>query len=119
MVSALLLLFVCNVIFIALKAFQQINVVERKWKLVPITSFAMGQAEVWITGTIAAVFITSNSWETKVVAGLLMGIAGSLGATASMWVHNRMEKNDAARKIQGAEAQRQALPIAGPGGVGQ
>lgn len=96
MIAALITLFFCNVVFIALKAFQQINVVERKWKLVPLTSFAMGQAEVWITGTIAAVFINSDSWETKLVAGVLMGLAGAIGASASMWVHGRL---DASREI--------------------
>jgi hypothetical protein len=91
MIEKLLVLFFCNVLFIGLKAFQQINVTDRKWKMVPATSMMMGMAEVFITGTIAAVFLHADDFDTKLYAGLTLGCAGALGATVSMWLHGKLE----------------------------
>lgn len=70
-------------IFVALKAFQQLNVMHDRTKWVLPTSMFMALMEVSIIfGAI------SNGWR----AAIPMGIGGGLGCLAAMNLHRRMRK---------------------------
>jgi hypothetical protein len=77
------LLACASFIFVALKAFQQLNVMHDRTKWVLPTSMLMACMEVSII--IGAI---SNGWR----AAIPMGIGGGLGCLAAMRLHKRMRK---------------------------
>ena len=80
---------VAQFINIALKAFQQLNVMNYKYRWIPPTSMCMAVFEVFIIAMIAR---TQDSWYLIIIP---VGIGGCLGCMFSMWVHKRlMSKND-------------------------
>jgi hypothetical protein len=78
MINALLL-FIVNVAYIWLKAFQQLNVVHHKLAWVAPTSLLMGACEVFAIATIAA---TQNYWYF-----IPVGLGGGLGCILAMLTH--------------------------------
>lgn len=78
-----ILLACASFIFVALKAFQQLNVMHDRTKWVVPTSMLMAFMEVSIIiGAIA------NGWR----AAVPMGIGGGLGCLAAMRLHKKMRK---------------------------
>lgn len=77
------LIAMASFIFVALKAFQQLNVMHDRTKWVLPTSLMMAFMEVSII--IGAI---SNGWT----AAIPMGIGGGLGCLAAMNLHRRMRK---------------------------
>jgi len=80
---------VASFIYIAAKAFQQLNVVhDYKWLVGP-TTFVMALCEVAIVGNIA-VQATEGSWVNMAFTVLAMTAGSALGAITSMDLHKRM-----------------------------
>ena len=76
-------------VYIAAKAFQQLNVVHDYKLLVPGTTFVMAVCEVGIVGNIA-IQATGGSWAALAFTVAAMTIGSSLGALAAMSIHKRM-----------------------------
>jgi len=76
-------------VYIAAKAFQQLNVVHDYRLLVLPTTFVMAVCEVAIVGNIA-VQATAGSWADMALTILAMTAGSSAGAVASMILHKRM-----------------------------
>lgn len=70
-------------VFIALKAFQQLNVVHDQYLLVFPTSLLMAACEVFVIANIAM-----HGWSIPL--WLAVGIGSGAGACFSMWLHKRM-----------------------------
>lgn len=76
------LAFAASFVFIALKAWQQLNVVHGKvWWVVP-TSFAMAVCEVFVV-----VQAASQGWGWIV---LPIGLGSGLGCLFAMWLHRKV-----------------------------
>jgi len=74
--------FVASFAFIAIKAFQQLNVVHHKvWWVVP-SSLAMAVCEVWVVANIAR-----YGWGWLVLS---IGLGSGLGAVFAMHIHKRI-----------------------------
>lgn len=82
MFLVLLAAFFASFIFIALKAFQQLNVVHNNYLLILPTSFAMAISEVYIIFQIA-----ENGFGWIIVP---IGLGGGIGCMLSMYLHGRM-----------------------------
>lgn len=82
MINLYLALFMCSFIFVAVKAFQQLNVTLGYPKLVIPTSLAMAGCEVFLVWQIA-----SAGWSVPV--WLSTGLGGGLGCLLSMRLHKR------------------------------
>ena len=80
-VKEMIVLFLTTFFFIALRAFQQLNVVGGHYALVVPTSFLMALAEVTI---VLEVVSQSSLW-----VAIPMGAGGSMGAILSMWLHRK------------------------------
>lgn len=78
------LLFLASFMFVFLKAFQQLNVVYKKFWWVLPTSLLMASAEVLIM-----IKVVENGWGFPV---LFVGLGGGLGCMASMFAHKRFEE---------------------------
>jgi hypothetical protein len=73
----------CNAfVFIALKAFQQLNVTKGHFFWVIPTSMAMAMCEVWLV-----VQMASYGWGWSIV--LSIGAGSGLGAVSAMYLHGR------------------------------
>lgn len=79
-----LLLFVTSIIFIALRAFQQLNVQHDRYWWVPITSSSMAVVEV--------LSITNVVHLGTVWAAIPMGLGSAIGCLGSMWLHARLRR---------------------------
>ena len=77
----MIILFITTFLAVALKAFQQLNVVGGHYSLIFPVSFLMAAMEVVIVLTLIK---TPSYW-----AILPMGLGGSLGAMLSMYLHRR------------------------------
>lgn len=71
--------------FIALKAFQQLNVVHNAYLWVIPTSMLMASAEVYVVWNMAHY---GMGWVV-----FWIGLGSGLGAVFSMWLHKRMVQN--------------------------
>lgn len=80
---------VASYIFIAAKAFQQLNVVHDYKLLVGPTTLLMAVCEVAIVGNIA-IQATEGSWITIASTILAMTVGSWAGAVTSMTLHKRM-----------------------------
>lgn len=76
-------LLIASFCMVALRAFQQLNVMHDRRLWVPPTSFGMAIAEVSIV--LSAI---QQGWWSWVP----MGIGGSVGCLLAMWLHGRMRK---------------------------
>jgi hypothetical protein len=68
--------------FIGAKAFQQLNVLWKKYTWVPVFSFVMAACEVYIVVSI----VEHRNWQTVVA----LGSGASLGCVLSMWAHPKL-----------------------------
>lgn len=89
-----LALFLANFIYIALKAFQQKNVMHDNFPLVIPTSFGMAVCEYFIMGTIAVLAINSQSFIHTAINVSSIGLGGGLGSCCAMWYYKRIINND-------------------------
>lgn len=77
--------FFASFLFVALKSFQQLNVVHDQYWLVVPTSVLMAVCEVYVVANIA-----SLGWHVPLV--LSVGIGSGLGCVASMFLHKRLTR---------------------------
>lgn len=75
--------FFASFCFVALKAFQQLNVVHDQYWLVIPTSCLMAVCEVFVIANIAV-----KGWHIPLVAAV--GLGSGLGCVASMYLHKRI-----------------------------
>lgn len=74
--------FTASFIFVALKAFQQLNVVhDERWLIMPV-SMMMAVCEVFI---VSQIVVRGFGWVV-----LWIGFGSGLGAIFSMFLHKRM-----------------------------
>ena len=85
-------LFLANFIYIALKAFQQKNVMHDQYKLMVPTSCSMAICEFFITGTIATIAISGNGFIHTAVNVLSIGLGGGLGSVLATLYHHRIKE---------------------------
>lgn len=81
-------LFLSALGLVACKSFQQENVVNRKWKLVPPTSYIFAFFELLLLDGGIGVLGGEGS---IVVASAAMGTGAWIGAFTSMYIHDRLE----------------------------
>jgi hypothetical protein len=77
-------LFITSLGFIALRAFQQLNVQHDRFAWVPVVSYAMAVCEVTLVTKIMA--------SGSIAAAMPIGTGAFLGCWFSMWLHKRMRK---------------------------
>lgn len=77
--------FIASFCFVALKAFQQLNVVHDQYLLVIPTSILMAVCEVFVVANIAA-----KGWNVSLV--LAVGVGSGFGCVASMYLHKKVTK---------------------------
>lgn len=78
--------FSAMLVFIALKAFQQLSVVHDQYWLITPISVAMGFCEVYIIASV------SKSGFSPLLA-LVIGLGGAVGAMFSMYLHKKIRKD--------------------------
>lgn len=82
--TAYALAFLASFTFVFLKAWQQLNVVYKKyWWILP-TSIAMATCEVYVVVNMA-----KNGWGWIVLA---VGGGAGLGAMLATWLHDKLTK---------------------------
>ena len=80
-----LVIFVTSIAFIALRAFQQLNVQHDRTWWVPPTTFGMAVCEV--------ISITSIVKSGSMWAVLPLAAGGTLGCWFAMWLHKYLRRN--------------------------
>lgn len=85
------LLLIANFCFIALKAFQQKNVMKDRYKEMFFTSLAMGAMEVFVIANVALIWIDAESVIVKLFLALLVGASGGLGSIVGCIAFKRSE----------------------------
>lgn len=78
------ILFFTSLSFIALRAFQQLNVQHDRYLWVPPTTALMAVCEV--------ASITTIIKQPTLLSAIPMAMGGVLGCWFSMWLHKRMRK---------------------------
>jgi hypothetical protein len=94
--TTLIILFLTQLVYIASRAFQQLNVMHHKVVWVYATSFFMAICEVTIFGALGArayyTFtdgITAQSVGVFALAALPLWLGGSIGTHTAMTIHRR------------------------------
>lgn len=93
--TAHLILFLAQYGFVALKAFQQLNVVHHRIRAAVLTSFLMASFEVTALGAFVHEAAAARESGSLVQVALLIipfGLGGGLGCVTSMMVHSRMRR---------------------------
>lgn len=72
--------FIVSFVYIYLKAWQQINVMRKRYKAVPVVAMLMALCEVTTVGLI----VHTSFWLF-----IPIGIGGALGCLLSMWRNHR------------------------------
>ena len=72
--------FTVSFVYIYLKAWQQINVMQKRYKAVPLVSILMALCEVTTIGLV----VHTSFWLF-----IPIGIGGALGCLLSMWRNHR------------------------------
>jgi len=85
-------------VYVAAKAFQQLNVVHDYYKLVPVVSVVMAVCEVGLGGNIAIRAVGADLWGLAFTV-LAMSFGASAGAISSMVLHKRMRKNGISKRV--------------------
>jgi len=79
-----------SLIYVFLKAIQQLNVVHHKvWWITPI-SLGMGLAEVFIIGTVSVSAVQGDGFWPLFFLGAALGLGGAAGALVAMNLHRRV-----------------------------
>ena len=82
--------FLASFTYVALKAFQQLNVMHHRVGLVIPISYAMAVCEFFLVGFIAIASINAASDIDKAFLVFQIGTGGAVGAILSMTLHKRM-----------------------------
>lgn len=90
-ITLLSIAFAANLLYIAAKAFQQLNVMHHKVAWVPVLSILMGLCEVFLWGGAAATFV-SGEYGVLLAYAVTLGVSGGIGAIASMYLHKWMRE---------------------------
>ena len=78
------------------KSFQQINVSERKVRLIPPTSYVFAFFELLLLqGGIGVVTGEGSIW----IASFSMGTGAWVGCLISIWIHDRLERGNGKNAI--------------------
>lgn len=72
--------FLVSFVYIYLKAWQQINVMQKRYKAVPVVAMLMALCEVTTVGLI----VHTSFWLF-----IPIGVGGTLGCLLSMWRNHR------------------------------
>ena len=72
--------FIVSFVYIYLKAWQQINVMQKRYKAVPVVAMLMALCEVTTIGLV----VHTSFWLF-----IPIGIGGALGCLLSMWRNHR------------------------------
>ncbi len=83
-------LFFTNLLYIALKAFQQKNVMHDNYKAMLPTSCAMAMCEVFIMGTVAVLAVSSTGFVHTAINAVAMGLGGGIGSITATFYHNKL-----------------------------
>lgn len=83
--------FAVSFLYVALKSFQQLNVMHHKILWVWPVSLGMGLCEVFLVGTIAVTAV-SEGWLEMSFLGVSLGLGGAVGATLSMILHKKIRE---------------------------
>jgi hypothetical protein len=76
-------------VYIAAKAFQQLNVVHGCYRMVVPCTAVMAVCEVAVIGNIAVEAVT-GTWAGLALTVAAMTVGSSAGAMVSMWLHGRI-----------------------------
>ena len=79
-------LFVSSLVFIAMRAFQQLNVQHHRYMWVPPVTVLMAVCEVL---TVTAIIKASSLY-----AAIPLTFGGVLGCWSSMWMHKKMRERN-------------------------
>jgi len=82
--------FGASFLYVALKATQQLNVMDHLvWRITPV-SIGMGLCEVFIIGTISYKTIEGAGFWPMFWLGISLGLGGAVGAILAMNFHRRV-----------------------------
>ena len=84
--------FLASFTYVALKAFQQLNVMHHRIGWVIPISYGMAVCEFFLVGFIAVSTIHATTELDKIVLIFQIGTGGAVGAIASMVLHKKMRK---------------------------
>jgi len=76
------------------KSFQQINVNERKVRLIPPTSYVFALFELLL---LKGGFGVISGQGSILVASFAMGTGAWIGCFVSIWIHDRLERGNGRR----------------------
>ena len=79
-------------VFVFFKAFQQRNVAFNHYKWVIPISYLMSASEILVIALVARTAV--QGWDHMIPMVLGVGTGGGLGACASMYLHNKIFKED-------------------------
>lgn len=80
------LAFLASLVYIALKALQQRQVMNAEYMKMPPVSMGMAFCEIFI---MANVVHTAASWSGLIVLALCIGSGGAIGSIIGTWLHQR------------------------------
>ncbi|MEK6842647.1 MAG: hypothetical protein AABX84_02430 [Nanoarchaeota archaeon] len=78
-----------HLLFVGLRSFQQINVIQEKYLYIPPTSYLMTGCEVYLVSWIA--FQATNNLERLFMTGIL-GTSAWVGSILSIKIHRMLKK---------------------------
>ncbi len=78
--------FIASFLYVALKAFQQLSVSGKHYKLILPVSYCMALLEVW---TVTVIGKHGMGWLV-----LFIGSGAGLGAMVGMYIHDKFVKGD-------------------------
>lgn len=92
MLTAYVASFAASLLYVFLKATQQLNVVlnVRRW-ILPV-SLGMGLLEVFIVGTVSITAVKVGGFWPLFGLGLSLGGGGAVGCLSAMWLHRKFIK---------------------------
>ena len=88
MIWVYVLIFGVSILRTFARAAQQLNVVHYRWLRVPAFSYLMGAGDFAMWGS-AYVLFDHHNWPGFLLAVLIYGTAGWIGATVAMYLHQR------------------------------
>lgn len=91
---AISILFLFNVLSVAARSYQQLNVVHYKWLAIIPTSYGM-QAKDFVNIGLAAPWAVSGDWQMVLIAYFVASTGAWLGCWAGMWLHKRIFRGKA------------------------
>ena len=84
-------LFGASLLLVSCKSFQQENVIHRKWKLIPPTSYIFAFAELLLLS--GGYGVITAGGVAILYGAIWMGTGAWMGCFLSMWVHELLSSN--------------------------